>query len=214
MLCRFVFGFWWSLFVWRIWFRIRPNSLHIWSVDRHTTTVVNVQHAFAPIAFANVSLLWLDSLTDQIQLDLVQTTKPSMGAVSVEQAIMNVYTNGVRDTEMERYPVSMPNTTLEQMHLTFLQQDSHYSPFRRLRIEPKIEWSLGGGDIVGQERVGHFKDGRWYEGEDPMHVGGCVLFAWGVGMIFLIVMRRPNNSTIIVAGRRKRVFNNGTVDQK
>lgn len=206
MLCRFVFGFWWSILVWRIWYHVRPNKLHVWHIDRHTTTVINVEHQFTPITFENISLLWIDSSTDQIQLDLVQTTKTTMGLVSVQQAIMNVYETDYRDDEMERYPVSIDGTTLIDMHLKLFQHDSHYSPFRRLEIEPKIEWTLGGDDITSEERVGHFKDGKWYEGEDPMHIGFCILIAWAVGLVFLIIMR--DSKSTVFSGRVKRVFNN------
>ena len=96
------------------------------------------------------------------------------------------------------------------LHLTIIQNDSHYSPFRRLRVEPTIEWTFGGEYTTHVERVGRFQNGRWYEGEDPMQVGMYVLFAWCLGVIFLVVMRTPNDTGTVWSGeqngRRNRVF--------
>jgi len=96
------------------------------------------------------------------------------------------------------------------LKLTIIQHDSHYSPFRRLEVEPNIKWNFGGEYTSPVERIGRFKNGRWYEGEDPMQVGMYVLFAWCLGIIFLVVMRNNNNSWQFWSeqhkGRRNRVF--------
>jgi hypothetical protein len=96
------------------------------------------------------------------------------------------------------------------LHITIIQHDSHYSPFRRLQLEPNIEWKFGGEYTTSPERIGRFKNGLWYEGEDPMQVGMYVLFAWCLGIIFLVVMRSPSNNSQFwsddSSGRRNRVF--------
>lgn len=96
------------------------------------------------------------------------------------------------------------------LKLTIIQHDSHYSPFRRIEVEPNIKWNFGGEYTSPVERIGRFKNGRWYEGEDPMQVGMYVLFAWCLGIIFLVVMRNNNNSWQFRSeqhqGRRNRVF--------
>lgn len=98
------------------------------------------------------------------------------------------------------------------LHITIIQHDSHYSPYRRLHLEPKMEWKFGGEYTTYPERIGRFKNGLWYEGEDPMQVGMYVLFAWCLGIIFLVVMRSPSNTLQIWSGestgRRNRVFTN------
>lgn len=204
MLCRIVFGFWWSIFIWRTWHHLKPQELHIWSVDKHTTNIVHVDHQFAPIAFKNTSIIWINDVNDRVDVQLVRTTPQKMGIVTIKQAIMNVYETDYRDNEMERYHVQIPSTAVDNMHLTLLQNDSHYSPFRRLEIVPEIEWTLGGDDIITNERVGRFKNGRWYEGEDPMHIGMGVLGTWAVGIMFLILMRQPDSS------RTKRLFSDNS----
>jgi len=198
MLCRFVFGFWWSIFAWCIWHHVKPRELHIWSVDKHTTNIVQVVQSFAPIAFENTSIIWLNSMNDQVNLRIVRTTPQEMGIVTIKQANMNVYETDYRDNEMEKYHIQIPTTAVDNMQLNLLQNDSHYSPFRRLEIVPTIEWTLGGDDINMDERVGRFKDGQWYEGRDPRLMGMGVLGTWSVGIVFLTVMRQ---------GRIKRVFN-------
>ena len=96
------------------------------------------------------------------------------------------------------------------LHITIIQHDSHYSPYRRLHLEPKMEWKFGGEYTTYPERIGRFKNGLWYEGEDPMQVGMYVLFAWCLGIIFLVVMRSPSNTLQFwsgeSSGRRNRVF--------
>ena len=196
MLCRFFFALWWSFFVWCIWHHVRPAELHVWSIDRHTTTVLDVSLALSPLKFQNLSVLWVDTLTDRVHLDLLADT--TMGTVSVKKAMMNVYENGFNDKLMEVYPVDISYDSLENAHLNMLQNDTHFSPFRSIVLEPKIEWLLGGNEITAKERVGYVKNGRWYEGDDPMQLGGSVLFAWCMGIIFLVVMRRPNSTETII----------------
>lgn len=106
MLCRCVFAFWWSIFVLAVWRHIRPPNLQQWSVDKHTTTAILTSNTFTPLQFENASILWLDSLTDTITIDLVQTIPLAMGVVSVKKAVMNVYETDSRTTMMEKYSIT------------------------------------------------------------------------------------------------------------
>ena len=199
---------WWSLFVGGIWHHLRPSEQHIWTIDRHTTKVVDVAVTLTPLAFVNVSVLWLDKERDSVHLDLVQTSDKTMGTVSVKDAIMNVYESGFDGGLVEVYTVNIDVDDIDKAHLHMLQNDSHYSPFRTIVLTPSVEWSLGGGVLMQEERVGQFKHGLWYEGEDPLQIFGGVLFAWCMGIVFLVVMRHPHEQqTVIVTGRQKRVFN-------
>jgi len=201
MICRIVFAVWWSVLVWAIWDHIRSSELHVWSVDRHTVPTVSVVRTFAPIQFDDASVLWLNATKDRVHLELSQTTKASMGTVSVRKATMNVYETAARNEQMETYTVDVPSLPVGQLHLTVTQDDPHYSPFRRFVIEPHIDWTLGGDAPDTDERIGYFNDGRWLEGDDPSQMFAAVLFAWCVGVIFLVVTRESN-------GRQKRVYKN------
>lgn len=203
MVCRFVFGVWWSILVWAIWAHIRPQELHIWTVDRHATPTIVVKRVFSPIQFENASILSLNSTLDRVSLDLTHTTDASMGHVSIDKAYMHVYDTPERTSRRETYTVALQTGILSDMHLAILQDDTHYSPFRRIVIEPKINWTLGGDPLENDERVGFFKEGRWLEGTDPTQLFSAVLFAWCVGVVFLVVTRRHSDTT-----RQKRVYKN------
>lgn len=208
MLCRCVFALWWSFFVWGIWHHLRPSEQHIWTIDRHTTRIVDVAVTLTPLEFANVSVLWLDKERDSVHLDLVQTSDKTMGTVSVKKATMNVYDSGFDGGLVEVYPVNIDVVDIDKAHLHLMQNDSHYSPFRTIVLTPSVEWSLGGAVLMQEERVGQFKHGQWYEGEDPLQMFGGVLFAWCMGIVFLVIMRHPHDTqTVVVTGRQKRVFN-------
>lgn len=215
MLCTCVFALWWSFFVGGIWHHLRPADRHVWTIDRHATHVVDVAVTLAPLGFANVSVLWLDSDMDRVHLDLVQTTDRTMGMVSVKQATMKVFECGFEGDRVEVYPVNIDSESVEQAHIQVLQNDSHYSPFRTIVLVPAVKWLLGGADTGVQERVGHIKNGQWYEGNDPLQMFVGLLFAWCTGLAFLVIMRRPPvDQFVIVGGRQKRVFNETTTTKR
>jgi len=159
---------------------------------------VSVVRTFAPIQFDDASVLWLNATKDRVHLELSQTTKALMGTVSARKVTMNVYETAARNEQMETYTIHIPPRSL---NLTVTQDDPHYSPFRRLVIEPHIDWTLGGDAPDTDERIGYFKDGRWLEGDDPSQMFAAVLFAWCVGVIFLVVTRESSS-------RQKRVYKN------
>tara|TARA_B110000091_G_scaffold214383_1_gene267418 strand:- start:10181 stop:10711 length:531 start_codon:yes stop_codon:yes gene_type:complete len=176
---------------------------------------VDVAVTLAPLGFANVSVLWLDSDMDRVHLDLVQTTDRTMGMVSVKQATMKVFECGFEGDRVEVYPVNIDSESVEQAHIQVLQNDSHYSPFRTIVLVPAVKWLLGGADTGVQERVGHIKNGQWYEGNDPLQMFVGLLFAWCTGLAFLVIMRRPPvDQFVIVGGRQKRVFNETTTTKR
>lgn len=201
MLCRFVFSFWWSVFVWGVWWHLR-QPLHVWTVDRHDGKTVTVSQTLTPLEFSNASIIWLDMLKDSVHLEL----RPTMDAkVGIVEANMLVYEDGFRDTVMEKYEIVLSNVTIEDAHLDLLQDDVHLSPFRRIEIVPGIDWEVGSSDIPDFERPGYFKDGKWYEGRDATQLGFGALFAWCMGVVFLVVMRRGTRGTVVVR-RKKRIF--------
>ena len=106
MLSRCVFGFWWSIFVLTIWRHIRPKNIQQWSVDKHTTRNIRVSNTFTPLKFENASILWLDSLTDNITIELSQTIPIEMAVVTVKKAVMNVYETDSRSKMMEKYSIT------------------------------------------------------------------------------------------------------------
>lgn len=211
MLCRFVFAFWWSIFVWGVWSHLR-QPMHVWTVDRHEAKTVSVTATLRPIEFANVSVLWLDRLKDSVHLELRQTLAASAGDVGIDNAHMFVFEDSFRDTVMETYPIAFANVSIEDAHLDLLQDDIHLSPFRRIQIQPKMTWALGSADVPDLERVGYFKDGKWYEGSDPTQIGFGALCAWCIGVIFLVVMRRRSSTGTVVVKRKKRIFKQQSYD--
>lgn len=212
MLCRFVFSLWWSVFVWGVWSHLN-QPLHMWTVDRHDGETVTVSKTFTPIVFANASVLWLDMLKDSVHLDLQKTTDPDIGTVEIKSASMFVYDNGFRDSVVERYDIILTNVTLEDAHLDLMQDDVHLSPFRRIEVVPEMKWSLGSSDVPDFERFGYFKNGKWYEGRDAAQLGFGALFAWCVGVIFLVVMRRGSGAGTVVVKRKKRIFKQRSINR-
>lgn len=208
MLCTGVFALWWSFFVWGVWQHLRPAERHIWAIDRHTTQIIDVSITLTPLEFANASVLWLDTEMDSVELDLVQTIDQNMATVSVKEAVMNVYDSGFDGGLIEMYNVNIDIVDVDNAHLQIFQNDSHYSPYRTIVVKPNVDWVLGGAELAQEERFGQIKEGMWYEGEDQMQMFVGVLFAWCMGLVFLVVMRRPREEqSIVVVGRQKRVFN-------
>ena len=205
MLCRFVFSLWWSIFVWGIWSHLR-QPMHMWTVDRHDTKTVSVSQTLSPLEFANASVTWLDMLKASVHLDLRKTSDARMGDVHIDEVHMYVYEDSFRDTVTEQYQVQTSNVTIEQAHIDLLQDDVHLSPFRRIEIIPKMTWSLGSEDVPDFERLGYFKNGKWYEGRDAAQLGFGALFAWCMGVVFLVIMRRPHDQGTVVVRRKKRIF--------
>jgi hypothetical protein len=205
MLCRFVFSLWWSIFVWGIWSHLR-QPMHMWTVDRHDTKTVSVSQTLSPLEFANASVIWLDMLKDSVHLDLRKTSDARMGDVHIDEVHMYVYEDSFRDTVTEQYQVQTSNVTIEQAHIDLLQDDMHLSPFRRIEIIPKMTWSLGSEEFPDFERLGYFKNGKWYEGRDAAQLGFGALFAWCMGVVFLVIMRRPHDQGTVVVQRKKRIF--------
>ena len=203
MLCRFVFGFWWSAFVAGVWYHLR-QPMHVWTVDRHNTQRIHVTKSFQPIEFKNASVLWIDNLKDSVHLEL-QNTMPEQ-AVEIADAKMYVYENCIRDTVMEVYDLQLGGSNVADAHLNLVQDDCHLSPFRRIEILPKLTFNMTSDKEPDLYRAGYFKNGKWYEGGDTAQMGFGTLFAWCMGVVFLVVMRRPQNDSTIVVKREKRIF--------
>lgn len=205
MYCRFVFAFWWSIFVGVVWWHLN-QPLRKWSVDRHRIKTIKVKDSIQPIIFKNASIIWMNRWQDSVHLELARNVPSSLGPVFIDNAKMNVYENSFRDTVMEVYDVFFPNQTIENASLTQFQNDIHLSPFRRLVVTPRMRWDLGTDEDITMERAGHFKDGFWIEGRDATQLGAGALFAWCMGVVFLTVMRRTGAATTIVVKRQKRIF--------
>jgi hypothetical protein len=208
MLCRFVFAFWWSVFVVGIWFHLN-EPLHVWTIDRHPTKIVRISKTIRPIEFKNASVLWIDMLTDSIQLNLQRTVSNNLGHVGIKHAEMQVFENDFGDNIMEVYSLGVTNVSLEDSQIEIKGDDIHLSPFRRIFIFPSIDWTVGSSEVPDFERAGHFKDGKWYEGRDSTQLGFGALFAWCMGVVFLVVMRRKSGTVVvkrIVVKRKKRIF--------
>lgn len=203
MLCRIVFGFWWSVFVLGIWYHMR-QPMHVWSIDHHARQRIHVTQTLKPIQFTNASVLWIDMLKDSVHLEL-ENTMPDQ-EVSIKDAKMYVYENSFRDTTMEVYDLQLSAANIENAHLNLIQDDVHLSPYRRIEISPRMSLNFTANGTPDLYRAGRFKDGKWYEGRDSTNLGFGTLFAWCIGVIFLVVMRRPNSQSTFVVKRKKRIF--------
>ena len=201
MLCRFVFAFWWSMFVAGIWFHLH-QPLHVWTVDRHEAQRIHVTKTFQPIKFDNTSVLWIDMLKDSVHLEL-RTTMPGHN-VSIDTAKMHVYENSFRDTTMEVYEMQFHDVDIESAHLNLVQDDVHLSPYRSIHVWPQLSLNISSTEEPDFYRAGHFKDGKWYEGRDSTQLGFGALFAWCMGVVFLVVMRRKSGTVVVT--RKKRIF--------
>jgi len=203
MLCRFVFGFWWSVFVGGIWYHMR-QPMHVWTVDHHDTQRIHVTQTFQPIQFTNASVLWIDMLKDSVHLEL-KNTMPDQ-EVSIKDAKIYVYESGFCDTTMEVYDLQLSVDNIDDAHLNLVEDDCHLSPFRRIEILPKLTLNFTSDKTPDLYRAGRFKDGKWYEGRDSTQLGFGTLFAWCMGVVFLVVMRRPSSQSTFVVKRKKRIF--------
>lgn len=201
MLCRFVFAFWWSIFVVGIWYHLH-QPLHIWTVDRHEMQRIHVRKTFQPIKFENTSVLWIDMLKDSVHLELINTMPDHN--VSIVTSKMYVYENSFRDTVMEVYGMQFDAVDIENAHINLVQDDVHLSPFRTIEISPQLSLNITSSEEPDLYRAGHFKDGKWYEGRDSTQLGFGALFAWCMGVVFLVVMRRKSGT--VVVKRKKRIF--------
>ena len=157
MLCRFVFAFWWSIFVGGIWWHLR-QPLHVWKVDRHKTKTIHTTATIKPLEFVNASVLWIDMLSDSVHLNLNRTYNTDIMDINISNAKMQVFETSFRDTVMEVYDIDLPSSNIEKLHIDLVQDDVHLSR-RMLSIACTMVFGSDDGLVEPRSRQG-------YEGRD------------------------------------------------
>ena len=152
----------------------------------------------SPIYFQNASVLWLDLIRDDVDIEIARN--PGFESVEIDKMQMEVYEDGFRSKVAEIYDIDLsyvddPITSI----YNFEQEDVHLSPFRKLVVYPKMDLHFGSTGWVPSERRGKFIDGVWQEGQDMETSVGLTLVAWLMGLIFLVVGRRRR-------GRKMRII--------
>lgn len=154
--------FWTILFIIGGWWDYRYSALR-WRIHRPVRKVERTVR-IKPIVFRNASVMWINTLSDEINLDLVDVAPDSIGTTSVEKIQMHVYNDIHRTQLAEIYDVDYNVFEGEQRNYSFLQTDIHLSPFRRIIVYPRVEWDIGMGWCEWCfPRQGFYQNGWWVE---------------------------------------------------
>lgn len=157
----------------------RQQSAVRWRIHRPMTRIERTLE-FRPLRFQNASVLWVNTLSDEIDLSLVDATKPTMGETSIDSLQMLVYDDPNRTNVAEIYHINVDD--IHSGNATFLQNDVHLSPFRRLVVYPKLVWNLGMGACDWCfPRRGSYVNGWWVEPLPWRWVPW--VFVWSIGML-------------------------------
>ena len=125
-------------------------------------------------------------ISDYVSIQVVPNT--TLGTVNVSNLHMQVFEDVNRTKLSEIYNIQW-NWEPAQNNLTFIQNDVHLSPYRRLVLHPNIQWELGSDAPVVQQKYGRFIKNTWQEGYDQTSAMGIAFLAWFAGLLFLIFTR-------------------------
>lgn len=155
--------FFWSALLFIVAWWDRQSSNVRWRIHRPVQRLERTVE-IKPIIFQNASILWMNALSDEIDLTLIDVSNPHIGTVDIERLEMRVYDDPQRTHVAEIYEVDYDMLEDGLWNYTFLQNDVHLSPFRRLFVFPKIDWNLGhGGCDWCFPRTGYYQNGWWVE---------------------------------------------------
>lgn len=168
------FGAWWD------------NSISAvrWRLHRPVRRLERTVH-IKPIIFQNTSVLWINALTDQIDLTLIDVSHDAVGETDIEKLQMRVYNDLNRTDLAEIYEVDYNIFRDGVWNYSFLQNDIHLSPFRRLKVFPSVNWTLGTGTCAWCfPRRGYFHKGWWVEPKVWRWPPWAVAWAIGIAIIY------------------------------
>lgn len=169
-----------------------------WHVHRPMQRVERTVR-FKPIRFNDTSIIWMNSVVDEIDLTLVQTAEDTLGDVAIDKLQMHIFNDANRTELGEITELDVDTFVSGTWNMTFLQGDVNLSPFRRLVVYPRVDWDLGGDACrwCGGRRGMIYGD-KWMEVR-PWWWGRWVLY-WSIGVGVLIGRSRNRRY-----GRRKRI---------
>lgn len=184
---------WW--FVWTAiicigaWWDSTQSAVR-WRVHRPVRRLERTVH-IKPIVFQNTSVLWLNSLSDQIDLTLIDKSHDTIGETDIDKLQMCVYNDINRTDLAEIYEVDYALFRDGVWNYSFLQTDIHLSPFRRLQVFPKVNWALGTGDCAWCfPRRGYFYRGWWIEPQLWRYPPWAITWAIGIVIIHKHAVKR------------------------
>jgi len=153
-----------------------------WRVHRPVRKLEHTVHV-KPIIFKNASVLWLNTLSDELDISLIDISHHAVGDVDIEKLQMRVYNDMNRTDLAEIYEVDYDIFQDGQWNYTFLQADIHLSPFRRLMVFPQVNWTFGNGwcDWCFPRR-GYYYKGWWVEPRPGRWVRWVVVWFIGIGI--------------------------------
>lgn len=186
--CSLFFLLWWTIFI-CIAFQQMSKPHRTWQLAK-TKKQSKITLKTSPVYFKNASIEWIDMINDYVSIQVITNT--TMGKVNISNLHMQVFEDINRTTLSEIY--NIPWTWVPQQHnLTFIQNDVHLSPYRRLVLHPKIHWTLGDHNDVAEQNYGRFVKNTWQEGYDQTTSMGIAFIAWFAGLLFLVFTRpQPN----------------------
>ena len=172
--------FWTVLIVFAAWWD-RQQSAQVWRVHRPVRKIERTVH-IKPIVFENASVLWLNTLSDEIDLKLRDVSHGIIGSVDIEKLQMHVYNDRNRTDVAEIYEMDYSTFASGVWEYNFLQTDIHLSPFRRLFVFPTVNWTLGSGTCEWCfPRRGYFYKGWWVEPKTWRWTPWVIV--WGMGLL-------------------------------
>lgn len=175
---------WWVIWtlvlILAAWWDHRSKACR-WRVHRPVKKIERTVE-IKPIRFRNASILWMNTLSDEVDLTLVDVSDPDMGDVDVQRLETRVYGDVDRTDLLEIYETAFDVSGDDMWNYTFLENDAHLSPFRRLVVYPKVTWTLGQGSCQWCfPRWGYFNRGWWVE---PKPLRLSIWFtAWAAGIV-------------------------------
>ena len=183
--CSIFFLTWWTIFICIVHQQLaKPHrSWHLAKTTNQQTKTLQT----TPIFFKNASVQWLDMTNDAVALDIGQHS--IFGTSNITNAHMQVFEDQNRTALSEIYNIVW-KWTKHTHTFSFVQNDVHLSPYRRIVLHPNVDWDIGTSQpAVTQLKFGRFIKNTWQEGYDRTTTMGIAFVAWFVGLMFVIFTR-------------------------
>ena len=180
---------WSGLILLVIWWDGTHNSMR-WRVHRPARKLEHTVR-IKPIIFKNASVIWLNTLSDELDVSFVDISRHVIGDVDIDKLQIRVY-NDINRTELaEVYEVDYNILQYGQWNFSFLQSDIHLSPFRQLVVFPQVNWTLGNGWCDWCfPRKGYYYNDWWIEPRPWRWVRWVVIWVIGMGLQYLNIRKK------------------------
>jgi hypothetical protein len=151
--------------------------------NKKTTRTLKIE----PIKFKDASIEWVDLTNDIMSVEMESDTH--FGRTNLTNVYMQVFEDINRTKISEVYNIIW-NWNILTNNFSFVQNDVHLSPYRRLVVYPQIAWDLGTSTTdITQQKFGRYVKNTWQEGYDKTTSMGIAFIAWFAGLLFLILYR-------------------------